>query len=83
MDYCDAGDLLGKIDKCKKMRTSISEETVWSYFFQMICGLKLMHDMKICHRDIKGANLFLTSTGNVKLGDLNVSSVVKQGMLKT
>ena len=42
-----------------------------------------MHDNKIIHRDIKCANIFLTSTGDAKLGDLNVSKVAKQGMLST
>lgn len=35
------------------------------------------------HRDIKSANLFLTSQGGLKLGDLNVSKVAKYGMLRT
>jgi NIMA (never in mitosis gene a)-related kinase len=39
--------------------------------------------LKICHRDIKCANLFLTKEGVVKLGDLNVSKVAKRGMLRT
>ena len=38
--------------------------------------------MKIVHRDIKCANLFLTKEGVLKLGDLNVSKVAK-GMLST
>lgn len=42
-----------------------------------------MHDLKICHRDIKCANLFLTKSGMVKLGDLNVSKVAKKGMMHT
>lgn len=41
-----------------------------------------MHDLKIVHRDIKCANLFLTKEGILKLGDLNVSKVAK-GMLST
>jgi len=42
-----------------------------------------LHDLKICHRDIKCANLFLTKEGVVKLGDLNVSKVAKRGLLRT
>ena len=42
-----------------------------------------MHDLKIVHRDIKCANLFLTKEGILKLGDLNVSKVAKKGLLYT
>ena len=42
-----------------------------------------MHDLKIVHRDIKCANLFLTLEGLLKLGDLNVSKVAKQGLMLT
>ena len=43
----------------------------------------LLHDMNIYHRDLKGANVFIGSDGNYKLGDLNVSTVSKNGFAKT
>jgi NIMA (never in mitosis gene a)-related kinase len=46
-------------------------------------GLQALHDLKIVHRDIKCANLFITKDGVLKLGDLNVSKVAKRGMLQT
>ena len=49
----------------------------------MILGLQCLHDLKIVHRDIKCANLFLSKNGTLKLGDLNVSKVAKRGMLQT
>ena len=49
----------------------------------MITGLKALHDLKVCHRDIKCANIFLNSKGEIKLGDFNVSKVAKRGMLYT
>lgn len=49
----------------------------------MILGLKALHDSKICHRDLKCANIFLTSKGEAKLGDFNVSKVLHRGMLHT
>ena len=46
-------------------------------------GLKSLHDKKIIHRDLKSANIFITDEGVYKLGDLNVSKVVKQDLAKT
>jgi len=60
----------------------LSEQECWSYFIQLLKGLQALHDLKIVHRDIKSANLFLTRDGVLKLGDLNVSKVAK-GLLQT
>ena len=49
----------------------------------MVRGIKALHDLKICHRDIKCANIFFTKDGVIKLGDLNVSKVAKKGMMHT
>lgn len=45
--------------------------------------MKALHDLKIFHRDLKSANVFLQSNGDVKLGDMNVSKVAKKGLLYT
>lgn len=79
----DGGDLLQMIEKMKKQRSKMSEKQVWSYLVQIVRGLKALHDLKIVHRDIKCANIFLTKDGVVKLGDLNVSKVSKSGLMKT
>ena len=42
-----------------------------------------MHDANIMHRDLKSANVFLNRDGGVKLGDMNVSKIAKEGMLYT
>lgn len=83
MEHADGGDLLKMINSHKRKNTNITEKEAWYYFIQMVRGLKALHDLKICHRDIKCANLFLTKEGIVKLGDLNVSKVAKKGMLHT
>jgi NIMA (never in mitosis gene a)-related kinase len=83
MEYCDNGDLQSKIDSAKKAQKFTNEETIWSIFYQMVLGLKALHDLKIIHRDIKCANVFLTKAGQVKLGDLNVSKIAKAGILQT
>jgi NIMA (never in mitosis gene a)-related kinase 1/4/5 len=46
-------------------------------------GLKALHELKIFHRDLKSANVFLNLDGPAKLGDMNVSKVAKKGLLYT
>ena len=41
----------------------------------MIKGLNALHDLNILHRDLKCANIFITTDNMYKLGDLNVSKV--------
>lgn len=83
MEYADDGDLESKIQKHIKNKTNFSENDLWNYVIQMISGLKALHDIKIMHRDLKSANVFLMKSGIVKLGDLNVSKVVKMGLVYT
>jgi NIMA (never in mitosis gene a)-related kinase len=81
MENADGGDLYNKILTYKKKSQFIPEKEIWHYFIQMVRGLSALHDLKIVHRDIKCANIFLTKDGVLKLGDLNVSKVAKRGML--
>ena len=80
MEYADKGDLYQKIVQFKKMGCLIEEIDIWRIFIQMTRGLKALHDLKILHRDLKSANIFLFSDGSAKIGDLNVSKVARKGM---
>ena len=39
--------------------------------------------MNILHRDLKSANIFINKTGEVKIGDMNVSKLASKGLLHT
>lgn len=49
---------------------------------QVLSGLLILHEMNIIHRDIKCANIFI-SEGIYKLGDMNVSKLMKQSLAYT
>ena len=48
---------------------SLDERTVAHYTRQITHGLEYLHNNGIIHRDIKGANIMVTSKGVVKLID--------------
>jgi NIMA (never in mitosis gene a)-related kinase len=49
----------------------------------MALSMNYVHDKKILHRDLKCANVFITADGTYKLGDLNVSKVLKKDLACT
>ena len=42
----------------------------------MLLGLQAIHNMRVMHRDLKSANIFLLKDGTVKIGDMNVSKLM-------
>ena len=83
MEFADNGDLYQKITNHKKTAIFFEENEIWKIFIQLVKGLKSLHELKILHRDLKSANVFLFSNGLSKLGDLNVSKVAKRGLSYT
>ena len=90
MEYASDGDVYQKIVNHQKNHTFFEEDDVWRIFIQMTRGLKALHKLRILHRDMKSANIFLhkdegSDSFVVKLGDLNVSKVAKgaAGLLYT
>ena len=83
MEYADNGDLYQKILEYRRLNKNFEETEIWKILIQLIKGLKSLHELKILHRDIKSANVFLFKNGNVKLGDLNVSKVMRKGLVYT
>lgn len=78
MEFADNGDLYQKICNYQKRETYIKEKKIWYVFIQIVRGLRAFHVRKILHRDMKSANIFLFNDMQTKLGDLNVSKIVKQ-----
>ena len=83
MEYADDGDLRTKISQTLKDHLSFEEVTIWNVLIQTLEGLKYLHENNIIHRDLKSANIFLTKSGLVKIGDLNVSTIAKKGVANT
>ena len=86
LDFCDGGDLAAVVEQARKARRLLGEAKIWHYAVQLVDGLRYLHGRSIVHRDVKPANAFLTARGEVRIGDLNVSKIVKDdkgGLMKT
>ncbi|OQS07130.1 ubiquinone biosynthesis protein COQ9 [Thraustotheca clavata] len=79
MEFADGGDLHELIEK-QASENRISEVHIIRLFVQVCLALKHLHDNNILHRDIKPQNIFLTSSGIVKLGDFGISKALKSGI---
>ena len=53
---------------------NLNEQLCAVYIKQVLRGLDYLHSQFVVHRDIKGANILLTKTGQVKLADFGIST---------
>lgn len=74
---------MNKIQKASKQKQYIEENEIWKALIEISKGLHSLHSNKILHRDLKSANVFIMEDGTYKLGDLNVSKVVKHDLART
>mmetsp|Transcript_70609 Transcript_70609/g.199338 ORF Transcript_70609/g.199338 Transcript_70609/m.199338 type:complete len:510 (+) Transcript_70609:82-1611(+) len=75
MEYADGGDIHTVIKS--QNNELLDEGRITSWFVQACFALLHVHDLKVLHRDLKTQNIFLTSSGQVKLGDFGIARVLE------
>ncbi|KAJ1921520.1 eukaryotic translation initiation factor 2-alpha kinase [Mycoemilia scoparia] len=69
MEYCEnktLSDLIAEgID---------DSDEIWRLFRQILEGLVHIHNSKMIHRDLKPVNIFLSASGDVKIGDFGLAT---------
>lgn len=71
MEYVDAGSLSALVRHYGRFPESL----VKVYMAQVLKGLHYLHTQGVIHRDIKGANILLSTSGEVKLADFGCVAV--------
>jgi len=74
MEYAAGGDLGAMVMRRREACQRFPERQAMAVFAQLTLALHYLHDSKILHRDLKSANVFLTATGMVKLGDFGIAT---------
>lgn len=70
MEYADGGDLYKQIKARQQGMKHFREHEILFIFLQLCLAMDHIHSKRMMHRDLKTANVLLTATGLVKLGDL-------------
>ncbi|KAL3139701.1 hypothetical protein ABBQ38_004011 [Trebouxia sp. C0009 RCD-2024] len=83
MEYAPNGDLGRFIKKGNELKKAFPEEIIWKYFLQICEGMQALHNAKIIHRDIKPMNIFVGDHDVVKVGDLGIAKMIKEGVANT
>lgn len=71
LEFCSNGDLFEAI-RCG--RGPCETERVRSFMMQLVDCVEHMHSKGLYHRDIKPENIFLTQSGQMKLGDFGLAT---------
>ncbi|KAK6169248.1 hypothetical protein SNE40_020332 [Patella caerulea] len=71
MEFCDRGTVE------EAARLGLPEDLIRRYTRDILIAVHYLHEHGIIHRDIKGANIFLTADGSLKLGDFGASVKLK------
>eukprot|EP00948_MAST-09A_sp_MAST-9A-sp1_P002937 g2937.t1 len=79
MECCEAGSVA---DLMAIMEITLKEDTIAPICASVLLGLKMLHEKKVYHRDIKAGNILLSQHGNVKLADFGVSTKLQNTMSK-
>ncbi|XP_048513550.1 mitogen-activated protein kinase kinase kinase kinase 3 isoform X14 [Athalia rosae] len=72
MEYCGGGSL----QDIYHITGPLSEIQIAYMCRETLLGLSYLHEKGKMHRDIKGANILLTDSGDVKLADFGVSAQI-------
>lgn len=56
-----------------------SEAHTKSLMWQLLCGLQYMHERGVLHRDLKGSNILLNKSGQLKIADFGLARRFERG----
>ncbi|XP_046859318.1 mitogen-activated protein kinase kinase kinase kinase 3-like [Xenia sp. Carnegie-2017] len=78
MDFCSGGSL----QDIYHVTGPLEEKQIAYMCCETLKGLNYIHQKRLIHRDIKGANILLTHMGDVKLGDFGISAQITASIAK-
>lgn len=65
LELCTRGDLFDYVMN----RTKVEEAEIKRYMYQLLAGVRALHEAGVCHRDIKLENILIDDCNNIKIAD--------------
>ncbi|XP_059471751.1 neither inactivation nor afterpotential protein C isoform X2 [Neocloeon triangulifer] len=82
MQLCEGGSIIDLVKGLYKADKKFTEIHIAFVMKEVIKALIYLHQQHIMHRDIRGSNILLTKTGEVKLVDFGLSRELRSTMGK-
>jgi len=73
MEYIDTD-----LDQLLKHKIDFTEHHLLKIFYNSLCAMAFLHLSNVIHRDVKPANILISSDCNVKLCDFGLSRTLPQ-----
>lgn len=78
MEYADGGSLADAIRARAEQQSPLDEDVVMDWFIQIVRAVHYIHERHIVHRDLKAANVLLTTRGLIKVCDFGIAKVLEE-----
>ena len=75
MELVLGGDLCAMLAS-DSIKFGLPTDVIRRYTREILFGAEYLHGNNVCHRDIKGANVLVTSAGVCKLADFGASALL-------
>ena len=73
-ELCTGGNLAVFLSEYGSSHETLDETRVWKVLTEVALGVKHLHDRNVIHLDLKPANVFIDSSGHLKIGDFGLST---------
>ncbi|CAG5002112.1 Serine/threonine-protein kinase PknD [Dyadobacter sp. CECT 9275] len=80
MEYLDGQDLEAYVleKESKEGSAALPLDIVMKWYGQILPAFEHAHGKGLVHRDVKPSNIFLTSTGNIKVLDFGIAKILEE-----
>lgn len=77
-NFYQNGDLLDYLEKLEKIEYNFTPDFYWDIIFEMLMGLKYLHNLGYLHLDVKPTNFLVDQKGFLKITDFGLCHKISE-----